>query len=973
MLWSGIRICLQVSLILPFTPHTYLGFESIRHVFRHAFILSIWLSRHVTCLRALKIPGLSKFFTEISTNKLEIAVARNPDRSPELLEAVRPVPAVYTTVGSLVDPNAVRAFTAPNRIQREGANRRPLATASVFNRSFGSSNSLFLPLSPATLRNQNNMHYAQQISRGRGMGQLSVASPLVTSPIRALPIRALPIRASPGRGIASARASRRPVRPQPVLTDAVRALVQKMTVSDQITWGDGSGITPPGTADIFTWFIDEEPVSPVLSSPPKRVQVSPRNITIPHHILAELTGETRGRANTRGHPVAGLDIMQNLQTLSESDNPVQDIARTQLSVFSASIPESAAKALTNATGMNPLERVLHNQRASSSQAKAMHYQGTSSMRDMYSQGASSSHGMQNRAATSIQGIHNQSGSASQGMQNRAATYIQGIHNQSSYSSQGMQNRAATSIQGIHNQSGYSSQGMQNRAATSIQGMQYQVASSSQGMQNRAAFSTQDMQYQVASSSQGMQNRAAFSTQDMQYQVASPSQGMQSQVQGSLDQGYRFPPPGLATSFNSQANPLLGASAVPSHMGSYGINPQPHSIEAGNPHLDGSLKSMTQTSNTSKYGWTSPCHYCGEVHLHPNSSCLQYNEGRVSAPSAPPGYPQPLTAGPPGQRHYAGGSSHASSGYTADQWGGNQYSSMHDNYNAQAEASPWAGTSMHGNANSQADASSWAGASMHGNANSQVDASSWGNPHGNDGQASGFSYDPNKFDLSKIDLRKVPFNPPEVLANMDGDAWNAPIHDTLTHEQAGKYYGMGAPTDITKEYQPLSEETKIKMESVAASTPEDFAEMRKKVEDLKTGSTNSMFYIGQQEFHEKQYEDVLSEMWEDAHNPYARGKKPTPPNPFGPIGQGRPSKKTNPPEPAVTKKYTVEEWNKKPIGECCKPILNAALINMLRYSQKGPDSWAARSGWVQSPSEHIDPTPEGNRSVYGEDWGKPAHL
>ena len=511
------------------------------------------------------------------------------------------------------------------------------------------------------------------------------------------------------------------------------------------------------------------------------------------------------------------------------------------------------------------------------------------------------------------------------------------------------------------------------------------------------------------------------------QVASSNQLMQSQAQGSLDQGYRFPPPGLATSFNSQANPLLGASAVPPHMGYLGITPQPQSIEAGNPHFDGSLKSMTQTSNAPKYGWITPCLGCGEVHIHPNSSCPKYNEGRVSAPSAPPGYPQPLTAGPPGQRHYAGGSSHASSGYTANQWGGNQYSSMHDNYNAQAEASSWAGTSMRGNANSQAeasswagismhgnansqaeaspwagtsmrgnansqaeasplagasmrgnansqaDASSWAGASMHGNASSQVNASSWGNPHGNDGQASGFSYDPNKFDLSKIDLSKVPFNPPAVFATMDVDAWNAPIRDTLASEKVGKYYEMGIPTDITKEYQPLSEETKIKMESVAASTPEDFAEMRKKVEDLKRGSTGSFFYFGQQEFHQKQYKDVLSEMWEEAHNPYARGRKPTPPNPFGPIGQGRPSKKTNPPEPVVTKKYTVEEWIEKPMGECCGPILNAASINMLRYSQKGPDSWAARSGWVQSPPAHIDPTPEGNRSVYGEDWGKPAHL
>jgi hypothetical protein len=122
--------------------------------------------------------------------------------------------------------------------------------------------------------------------------------------------------------------------------------------------------------------------------------------------------------------------------------------------------------------------------------------------------------------------------------------------------------------------------------------------------------------------------------------------------------------------------------------------------------------------------------------------------------------------------------------------------------------------------------------------------------------------------------------------------------------------------------------------------------------LKRGSTNSLFYIGQQEFHEKQYKDVLSEMWEEAHNPYARGKKPTPPNPFGPIGQGRPSKKTNPPEPAVTKKYTVEEWNKKPIGECCKPILNAALINILIQLLRATGASTAKIGANQHICEAV---------------------
>jgi hypothetical protein len=190
--------------------------------------------------------------------------------------------------------------------------------------------------------------------------------------------------------------------------------------------------------------------------------------------------------------------------------------------------------------------------------------------------------------------------------------------------------------------------------------------------------------------------------------------------------------------------------------------------------------------------------------------------------------------------------------------------------------------------------------------------------------------------------------------------------------------MGFPADFMQAYQPLSEETKIKMEKreePSLSTREErIADMRKKLAVIRRGPPKPFeFYFGQQEFHEKQFKDVFDEMWEDAQNPYARGGKRNPPNPFGPVGQGRPSKKTSPPEPAVTKKYTVEEWNAKPIGECMERILNAALIALLRYSQTGPNSWGALSGWVQSPPEHIDPTPEGNRSVYGEDWGKPAHL
>jgi hypothetical protein len=924
---------------LPFTPHTALSFESLRNVFEHALILSSWLSGPV--LELSRCPWLSKNFTAMSTNKSKIGVARNPDRSPDLLEATRPVPAVYTTVGSLVDPNAVRAFQAPNRIQREGANRRPLPTSAVFNRSFGSSNSLFhskLPLSPAALRNQNNMHYAQQFGRGHGgLGQLSVTTPLITSPTRTLPpaIRPQPFGALQSHGTSSADPWRTHVRPQPSLShNTFMSIYQSMSVTDQITWGEG---TTPHSHDIFTWFIqpcdtimpvDEEPSSLPVPSSPKKV-FAPDNIIISKRVLAELlSGETtEARTSRTGvSSVAGLDPMHNMQILSESENLVQDIARDYLPVYAASNPEFVTNNPTNPSSMSPLEQSMHKQRAPANKAsKAMNNQGASSTRGMHSQAVSSGQGVQSRADTSIQGMHNQRAS--------------------------------------------SSQGMQNRTTSSIQGMQ------------------------------------ASSIQRMQTPVTSSSQGLQSQVQGSLDQSYRFPYPGLATSFNSQTNPLVGASGVPSHMGHYGVSPQQYSVEAGHPHLDGSLKSMPQTSNLGRHGWITPCHYCLEE--HENGSCLriQNNEGRASAPSAPPGYPQPLTAGPPGQRHYVGGSNQANSGYIANTWAGNQYTSVNDGYNAQANASPWAGTSMPGNYNAQANASSWPGASMPGNYNAQAEPSSWagasmqGNSTSQAGASSGgnahginlssFTYDPNKYDLSQIDLSKVPFNPPQVFNN----GWGAPICDTLTREEAVMYYYMGFPSDFMLAYQSLSEEDKIEMEERIKLEKlkrkwggETSAEFREKLEymrnnpvrvPLRRKKENFGFYQGQREFHETKFGEVFDEYWDmRMDNPFNKFKEPNRPNPFGAIGDGRPSKKTDTTKPAVTKQYTAKEWDAKwetNQGECMEQILNAALIALLRYSQIGPTSWSELSRWGLSPPEHIDPTPEGNRSVYGEDWGKPAHL
>ena len=83
------------------------------------------------------------------------------DQSPEPV-AVHPIkPVTYTTVGSRVDPNIVPQFTAPNRIQREGASRR--SQMPFMNR--GHHDYYSSRDQPPPLNMQNSMHYTQQLAR----------------------------------------------------------------------------------------------------------------------------------------------------------------------------------------------------------------------------------------------------------------------------------------------------------------------------------------------------------------------------------------------------------------------------------------------------------------------------------------------------------------------------------------------------------------------------------------------------------------------------------------------------------------------------------------------------------------------------------------------------------------------------------------------------------------------------------------
>jgi hypothetical protein len=79
--------------------------------------------------------------------------------SPEPV-AVAPRLVAYTTVGSLVDPNAVTQIAPPNRIQRESVNRRPFMSAPQGRHDSYYQTRAQLP----SLNMSNNMQYAQQFS-----------------------------------------------------------------------------------------------------------------------------------------------------------------------------------------------------------------------------------------------------------------------------------------------------------------------------------------------------------------------------------------------------------------------------------------------------------------------------------------------------------------------------------------------------------------------------------------------------------------------------------------------------------------------------------------------------------------------------------------------------------------------------------------------------------------------------------------
>ena len=107
--------------------------------------------------------------------------------SPEPVP-IKPQPVTYTTVGSLVDPNVKPQFSAPRRIQREGANRTPLISMLQGARF----QPYYQPRGPPPSLNQSNsMAYAQHIGRSPNSAQ-STRLPPATFPLFSQSSRSTP-------------------------------------------------------------------------------------------------------------------------------------------------------------------------------------------------------------------------------------------------------------------------------------------------------------------------------------------------------------------------------------------------------------------------------------------------------------------------------------------------------------------------------------------------------------------------------------------------------------------------------------------------------------------------------------------------------------------------------------------------------------------------------------------------------------
>jgi len=297
----------------------------------------------------------------------------------------------------------------------------------------------------------------------------------------------------------------------------------------------------------------------------------------------------------------------------------------------------------------------------------------------------------------------------------------------------------------------------------------------------------------------------------------------------------------------------------------------------------------------------------ETYRAPNPSLLGNSSAQV-ARSAPPVYPQPLTAGPPGQRPKMSFKSllNCNSYFTSDQAVAESSKDLQTDIQQQMEALQQQKDSYHQDSYPSClqditNSSTWKT-----NVQTQVKTAS------------------KTFCLNRASSASI-------------------IQDTEPLENLVQYYPHGFPDDFTGQYKQLDF---LDANLMVDSHTRDLIQKEKTYERF----TNSLRYI------DKTIEDHVQDM-EDRECIRA-GRKPSLRQPK-PIGTQR-------------KALTVEKTLAMNPSDVASLLLHNLFGSLLAYADKSTKTVTKRtlSKFVEAPAWMIDDTPAGRKSCFGENWGAP---
>ncbi|CAD6498944.1 BgTH12-04599 [Blumeria graminis f. sp. triticale] len=247
---------------------------------------------------ALKSTPLSNNVQNCTQNNVNLSewnskIASNVslDGPPELVAPSSP-PITYTTVGSLVNPRSIKRLAAPNRIQREGANRRPLMSI-LENQTFDSA---FQSHESPRLKISNRISSSQQVSWSPSeIGQ--VFSPSVSEP-----------------NIYDDN-----LKPQIATGPSIIYNISIEQEQDKLNLPSSGNIPLP--------YRDE--------NAPVNLQIKDlNNYNINEIAFTYYEKEGSNPSEDSSTHLHGMEKMQTLQRLSKFNNPMQDLALNKLSEFS---------------------------------------------------------------------------------------------------------------------------------------------------------------------------------------------------------------------------------------------------------------------------------------------------------------------------------------------------------------------------------------------------------------------------------------------------------------------------------------------------------------------------------------------------------------------------------------------------------------------------------------------------------------